>query len=258
MSSNLNIDEVLALYNQGQSPYEIAEKLNTYPNKIRRMLKKVTKIRGKSEAQSKALSSGRKKHPTKGVLLSQEQKVILGNKAIDRWKNMSEEEYERRVAIGKTRWSNMDEKTKEKMREKSLVALRQSAKEGSKAENFIKNELPKHGFSVTYHKTGLIPNHQMEVDLFIPELKTVIEIDGPTHFFPIWGEQRLQKHIKADTEKAGLLLNHGYVLIRVKCLIKHFGIAHGNNLLEAILVELKKINENFPDKDNRYIEIEVT
>lgn len=258
MSNSLNIDEILTLYNNGESPYEIAEKLNTYPNKIRRMLKKVTKIRGKSEAQSKALASGRKKHPTKGINLTQEQKVLLGNKAIDRWKNMSDEEYEKRVTIGKDRWNNMDEKTKEKMREKSLVALRHSAKEGSKAENFIRNELPKHGYSVTYHKTGLIPNHQMEVDLFIPELKTIIEIDGPTHFLPIWGEERLQKHIKADAEKAGLLLNHGYVLIRVKCLIKHFGIAHGNNLLESIIKELNKINANFPDKDDRYIEIEVT
>ena len=47
---------------------DIANKLNTYANKIRRDAKKFQiRIRDKSEAQSNAIKTGKHKHPTKGT-----------------------------------------------------------------------------------------------------------------------------------------------------------------------------------------------
>ena len=66
----MNKDEqkIIDLYVNAQwSTYQIAEKFDTYANKIRRVLQKnkIT-LRGSKDAQKNALSTGRAKHPTKG------------------------------------------------------------------------------------------------------------------------------------------------------------------------------------------------
>ena len=130
-------------------------------------------------------------------------------------------------------------------------------------ENFIKAELTKLGYDVIFHHTGLIPNEEFEVDLFIPAVKTAIEIDGPSHFFPIWGktdedrEANLQKRIKADAHKSGLLLTQGFIVIRVKHLTKNLSEKNKRDVLEQIVERLDKIKKKFPTKTKRYIELEV-
>ena len=58
---------ILDLYQKQWSTYQIAEKLKTYPNKIRRVLKKHNIVlRGAKDAQTTALKTGRAKHPTAG------------------------------------------------------------------------------------------------------------------------------------------------------------------------------------------------
>ena len=52
--------------NKERSTYEIAQELNTYPNKVRRALKALgIELRNKSEAQTVAIASGRHEPPTK-------------------------------------------------------------------------------------------------------------------------------------------------------------------------------------------------
>ena len=83
------------------------------------------------------------------------------------------------------------------------------------------------------------------------------------HFFPIWGDDdvqkqaNLQKRIKADAHKSGLLLAQGFVLIRVKHLTKSLSEKHKRNVLESVLELLNKIEKKFPPKTKRYIELEV-
>ena len=57
---------------------------------------------------------------------------------------------------------------------------------------------------IEYHKKGIVPNSNLEVDIYLPEMGAAIEIDGPSHFLPIWGEEALSKTIKSDNEKNGL------------------------------------------------------
>jgi hypothetical protein len=57
---------IVELYNNGSSPYQIAEQLGDSWNhmKVRRILKKMgVKPRDKGEAQANALKTGRAKHP---------------------------------------------------------------------------------------------------------------------------------------------------------------------------------------------------
>ena len=68
-------------YNKkNRSTYSIAEEQGTYANAVRRALKKHGfTLKGKSEAQKLALSSGRHKHPTLGTKRTIQEKLKIAN-----------------------------------------------------------------------------------------------------------------------------------------------------------------------------------
>ena len=93
--------------------------------------------------------------------------------------------------------------------------------------------------------------------MYIPSLKTIIEIDGPSHFLPIWGEEKLQKQIKADDQKTGLILSKGFVIIRVKNMLDYVSLASKNKMIISVVDKLNTIDNKFPRKAKRFIEIEL-
>ena len=243
--------------NEEKSTYEIAQELNTYPNKVRRALKSLgIALRDKSSAQSVAIASGRHEHPTKGKKRTESEKIAISDGMYSYWKEMDDEERDRRSELSKRQWANMSGEERETLRQMAAEAVRRASKEGSKIEKFLYESLTKEGYRAIFHKKGLIASDKLEVDIFIPELKTAIEIDGPAHFLPIWGEANLNRHIRADAVKAGLLINRGYVIIRVKNLIKNLSAKNMRDAFDILLVELKKVEENFPPLAKRLIEIE--
>ena len=116
--------------------------------------------------------------------------------------------------------------------------------------------MTKAGYEAIFHKRGLVPNDKLEVDIFLPTLKLAIEIDGPAHFLPIWGEESLQKHIRADAEKAGLLIARGYAILRVKNIIRNLSAKNMRDALEGVITAVKKVEKKFPPQSKRLIEIE--
>jgi very-short-patch-repair endonuclease len=193
----MDIQKVINCYlNENMSTYEIAKKFKTYPNKIRReLIKNGIEIRDHSEAQSKALETGVAKHPTKGKKVKQETKDKIGESMLNNWKNMPSKE----------------------RRYESALALRRASIEGSRLEKYLMNGLMGMGYSVSMHYLFAEKQH---IDLFISlstkNLKGIaIEVDGPTHFKPIWGKDSLAKRQKSDNKKTGLLLSNGFALIRV-------------------------------------------
>lgn len=243
--------------NEKKSTYEIAQELKTYPNKIRRALNTLgVDLRDKSSAQTVAIESGRHEHPTRGKKRTEAEKVAISNGMASYWENMEEEEKKRRSDISKKQWAEMSEEDKANLRKLAAEAVRKASKEGSKIEKFIYEGLTKIGYDVIFHKRGLVANQNLEVDLFIPALNTAIEIDGPAHFLPIWGEESLNRHIRADAQKAGLLMNRGFAILRVKNIIRNLSQKNMRETLAAIIVELKKIEKKFPPATKRLIEIE--
>jgi very-short-patch-repair endonuclease len=250
--------EWLKRYEEGASPYEIAEEFNTYPNKVRRFLKKHTTLRNKGEAQSIALKSGRKKHPTSGKKRSAKDKAKISSGINQFWDTISEDKYGEIVEISRKNWFNRSKKDRTKIQQAANEAVRKASKDGSKAELYVAEIIKEAGFSVSIHRKDLIKNHNLEIDLYIPELSTIIEVDGPSHFVPIWGEEALQKATKADNEKAGLVLQSGFVLIRIKYLVKNLTEKAKRSISKQLLTTLNDIKNKFPEENDRFIQIEVS
>lgn len=239
------------------STYQIAKKLNTYPNKIRRILiKNNIQLKDKSEAQKNALSNGNSVIPTQGKKRTHAEKLKISKALKDRWSKIDESKYNKIVENAKCRWNGMSEQEKNNINQLAIKAIQRAGKEGSKLEKFIKHELSLAGFHVEIHKKNLIPNQNLEIDIYIPQLKTVIEIDGPSHFFPIWGEEKLQKQIKADQNKTGLILSKGFAIIRVKHMSDSICLIDRHKLKDKLIDMLHEFEGKFPSKSKRYIEIE--
>ena len=243
--------------NHKKSTYEIAQELKTYPNKIRRALNTLgVDLRDKSKPQTIAIQSGRHEHPTKGKKRTEAEKIAISNGMATYWDEMEDKERNRRSKLSKKQWEEMPEEDKANLRKLAAEAVRKASKEGSKIEKFIHEGLTKLGWEVIFHKRGLVSNEKLEVDLFIPSIKTAIEIDGPAHFLPIWGEENLQRHIRADAQKAGLLINRGFVILRVKNIIRNLSQKNMRETLALVAQELEKIKDDFPPVSKRLIEIE--
>ncbi len=254
-----NNKKIIDMYTkQNKSTYEIAEHFDTYPNKIRRILvKNGVDLKDKSEAQKNAIKQGKAIHPTKGKTRSKEEKIKISSGIKNYWSNMDEKTYQSKVAKSKSRWNDMSEDEKTKMLEAAIKAIQVAGKEGSKLEKFLYEEITKGGYGVEFHKKYLIQNEYLEIDMYIPSLKTIIEVDGPSHFLPIWGEEKIRKQIKADFNKTGLILSKGYAIIRIKNLADSVCLADREKLRLDILSRLSIIERSFPPKSERYIEIEI-
>lgn len=252
-----NFDKkVISMYTKhNRSTYEIAKEMNTYPNKIRRILiKNGYELKDKSTAQKAALESGRSSHPTEGKQRSNSEKIAISKSLVNYWEEMNDTEKARRVEVAKSNWKKMPQEQKEKMRSKGIAAIRAAAKEGSKMEKFFEKKIEDSGYSVRMHEV-IIPSEKLEIDLHIPDLKTIIEVDGPSHFLPIWGEEKLQKQVNADLRKSGALLSKGYAVIRVKSLGQE-SLSKREELAEQVITHLNKINKKFPVRSKRFIEVE--
>lgn len=262
----INKDRILDMYNKGCSSYEIAESLDTYSTKILRALKFLGKVlhndedyykRDYSEAQKLALEKGRARHPTEGKTLDKNHKEKIGVSRSKAYHSLSEEDKKKISDISKKNWEALGKAKQEEIRLLALESVRQASRLGSKTELHLNNGLSKAGYTVEFHKSGLVFGNNLEVDLFLPEIKTAIEIDGPGHFLPIWGDEKLMKQRIADTAKQGILINSGYVIIRIRQIDKSISLTKMNHLLSLVLKEIASIQENFPPPKSRLIEIEV-
>lgn len=231
---------------------DIAELYQTYPNKVRRDAKKFKiTIRNKSEAQKNALKNGTHKHPTKGHERSKNTKDKIGKSVMKSWDNLSDKELKARKKKSKQNWESMDEEAKKHILQLANKATRESSKTGSKLEKFLLNKLIGAGYSVDFHKEQVLSNTKLQIDLFIPTIDLAIEVDGPSHFSPIWGKEVLDRNKKYDEKKNGLLIGKGLRLLRIKQK-KDFSNARANMIYEKVLDIIK--SNSF--KNNSLIEIE--
>lgn len=243
---------------QDRSMQDIADELGTNRQRVRRALIKLgVSIKDRSTAQKAALATGRAEHPTEGKERSEEVRMRIAEGVAEDWANADEETLKARSDKAKLQWSNMSPHERDALLRLARDGVRVAAKEGSKLEKYLRKELTKADYNVRYHVTGLVPNQNLEVDLLLPALSIAIEIDGPSHFLPIWGEESLNKNIKSDLQKTGLLLHQGLVVIRVKQMTSNVSNLLKRRLLATVLEAVEKVEKKFPSRRNRFIELEV-
>lgn len=241
--------------NQEMSWIAISKLVGTYPNKVRRDARSLGLLsRDKIDAQKKALEHGRAKHPTEGKERKQETKIKISETQGQVWDNMSDFERNQRSKIGKDSWDKKTEGEKNALIKKGGDAIRTAAKFGSKLERFLLEELTKRKYRVQFHKEHWLKNKALETDLYIEDLRTVIEVDGPSHFEPVWGETNLVRNQRSDAEKTGLVLGEGLVLIRIKQ-TQRISQRYLRNTLNNLIGVLEDIKKSFPKETKRYIEI---
>jgi very-short-patch-repair endonuclease len=254
---SINEEYVVKQYENFHSTYSIAKELGTYPKKIERILKKRgIERRNRSEAQRAAIQTGRTEHPTKGRKRTDEEKVKISEGVYKNWKNMPDSKKENISKNARERWDKIPADKKRDMMEKAGVALNKTCSEGSRAEKYIYERIQESGIDVVMHKQNLIEGN-FEMDLFLPGLKTIIEIDGPQHFMPLFGEKKLRETVKLDSIKSGSLISKGYCVIRVKYMLKRLSQKSARDLWTMIQKELDRIQGRFPAKKDRFIELEI-
>jgi len=237
---------------------DIADELGTNRQRVRRaIIKHGITIRGKSEAQKAALESGRAEHPTEGTHRPEEVRLRIAESVSEDWANADDATLKARSDKAKLQWENMSQQERDALLKAARDAVRVTSKEGSQLEKFLRDGLTNAGYDVRYHVVGLVPNDNLEVDLFLTGLSTAIEVDGPSHFLPIWGQESLQRNIKSDLQKTGLLLAQGLVIIRVKQMSSNISTLLKRKVLAAVHEAVQQVEKKFPARNKRLIELEV-
>lgn len=228
---------------------DIATMHGTYANKIRRDAKKFNlSIRDKSEAQKNALKTGRHEHPTKGKNRTEDTKQKIGKSVMLCWDSLTIDELEKRKQTAKLNWDKLDDNVKLNMQQAAAKAVRESSKTGSKLEKFIHKQLLSLGYQVQFHKEQSLVTTKLQIDIFLPTINTAIEVDGPSHFEPVWGEQSLKRNIGYDQKKEGLITGKGWHLIRIKQL-KDYSPARAKQVVDRLIPILKNLTtEKTPQK----------
>jgi very-short-patch-repair endonuclease len=240
------------LYIENKNSFaDIATMYGTYANKIRRDAKKFNiEIRDKSEAQKNALQTGKHSHPTKGKERTDLIKQKIGKSVMASWDNLSEKELKQRQQKARDNWEKLDDDVKANMQQSAIKAVRESSKTGSKLEKFLHKKLIEKGFHVEFHKELSLVNTKLQIDLFLPSINTVIEVDGPSHFEPVWGEQSLKRNIGYDQKKEGLITGKGWHIIRIKQL-KDYSPSRALGIFDKLIPILKTCENNkIPQKIN--------
>lgn len=243
----MNEVTIIQLYEQGQSCKSIADQMNTYANKIRRILiKNDVPLRDKS----KALKSHYEKneHPSKGRQHTDEAKKKIGKKRSEAWQNLTEEEMEAVKEKSKTAWEARDQEDIKKMQEKGYKAMNEAGKTGSKPEKFFCKKIMEAGYDIKVHQYHMLKNEKLEIDIMIPKLRIAIEVDGPTHYMDTFGPKRLAAQQKSDAQKNGLIIQGGCYVIRV-LIPKNSSKTFLEETSQKLLDTIEDIKNNVYDKE---------
>lgn len=245
LSQQQKNDLITDLYiDKNKSFAEIASSFNTYPNKILRDAKNFgIPIRNKSDAQKVALKTGKHKHPTKGKKRSDKVKDKIGKGVMDAWENLDEKTLKQRQKKAKRNWEKLSDDQKQYMQKKATDAVREASKVGSKLEHYLLNKLLEDGHIVNFHKEHSLVTTKLQIDLFLPNLNIAIEVDGPSHFSPVWGDDVLKRNISYDRKKEGLIIGKGWHLIRIKQ-NKDFSKSRSNVLYSKLSDTIDKLKNS--------------
>ncbi len=174
--------------------------------------------RDKGEAQKNYLKAN--DHQMKGRKHTAETKQQISASLGEFWDGLSDEEreaFKRQIGSGwKRKWAAMSDQEQKLTMETLSSKAKEVQGQGSRLERFIAEELRSRGYVVEERSTGYTAGKDFEVDLALPNEMIAIEVDGPTHFLPIYGEEHLEKQQERDTRKDDMINAIGYNVLRIR------------------------------------------
>lgn len=216
----INETDVRRLYqDQGMSMRAVADRLEVSLATLSRFMKKKGIVsRSKAQAQKNFLVHN--DHQMKGRSHSDDTKKKISKGLGEFWDSLSEdqvEELKRKIGSAwKRKWESMSESE----RRLTMEGLSSKAKEaqglGSRFERFISEELRTRGYIVEERSTNYTAGKSFEVDIALPKERVAIEVDGPTHFLPIYGDEALAQQQARDARKDEMINSAGYSVLRVR------------------------------------------
>lgn len=248
---------MIDLYNEGLSLRDIGERVGVSASTVCRKLKKGGHLRSKNEAAALRVENGTFESPTQDKKRSKVEKDQIARGRARAWKELDETTVESLRNGARERWNAMTDEKKEEIQKLAGAALQAVSVEGSKFEKHLYKHLVSAGYNAVLHKKGLVDGENYEIDLYLPDQKVVIEIDGPHHFLPIFGEEKLQKTMKFDSIKNGKLLSLGLCVIRLKFSLRYCSGYTSGKIGKMIVEKIKEIDTKFPPKGKRLIELEI-
>lgn len=239
--------------NQKLSIAKISSALDVSGTQIIRDMKKMNiNRRTKSEAQKLALDIGESKHPTAGKRRDEKTKEKI---SISKSRSFAETSEERKKEIAdkiRDKFLAQPEEKRKQIQYSGQLAIREASKHGSKIEIFIRDRLINDGFVVEHHREHLIKNEKLHIDLLLPKINIAIEVDGPSHYAPVWGEESLNKVQRADNEKNALLVSQGLHCIRLRTKRGTISEIYKNKLYEKLK---KTIDDLITEKQAKVVQI---
>jgi len=216
----INEQSVRKLYiDDGLSMREVAQAIKVPLATLSRfMSRNGIMARNKAQAQKNYLKGH--DHQMMGHKHSDEtkQSISLGlGRFWDGLTDEAREEYKRRMGSGwKRKWEAMSEQEREALMKDLSTKAKVAQGKGSRLERFIAEELRQRGYLVVERSTNHTAGKDFEVDLALPKEMIAIEVDGPTHFLPIYGEEHLAKQQDRDARKDAMINAIGYNVLRVR------------------------------------------
>ena len=216
----INEHDVHQLYTrEGLSMRKVAEKLSVPLATLSRFMKKHgIEARSKAQAQKNYLRDN--EHQMKGRRHTDATKKKISSSLGEFWDNLSDEEREEvKRKIGSAwqrKWAAMSNQERKLMMEGLSSKAKEVQGQGSRLERFIAEELRKRDYVVEELSTNYTAGKDFEVDLALPIECVAIEVDGPTHFLPIYGKEHLAQQEERDNRKDEMINAAGYSVLRIR------------------------------------------
>jgi len=218
--ADINEEVVRQLYHtEGLSMRVVATKVGVPLATLSRFMKKHG-IGARSKAQAQKNFLKEHDHQMKGRKHTDETKKKISHSLGDFWDALSDdqrEEVKRKIGSAwQRKWAGMSDQERSLMMEGLATKAKAAQGQGSRLERFIAEELRKRGYLVEERSTNYTAGKDFEVDLALPKELVAIEVDGPTHFLPIYGEEHLEQQQERDTRKDDMINATGYSVLRVR------------------------------------------
>lgn len=255
MTNEKEIELCRKYQEDNKSTVELAEEYGLSPPTISKILKRHdVNIRTRSERQKLALQTGR--HPSLPREWNKERRKKQSEKMRQVYHSLPEEKKELHRNKAKEAYEKRSEEDRKRLVRLGSESSIRATRIGSKAERYLAGALRKLGYNVKIHEGRVFYGEKLQIDILIPGMKVCIEVDGPTHYSEIFGKERLDNQRAADNRKNGLVMDHGFVMIRVRNDLQNFTEYFGDRMVKKVVEVLKQIKEKFPDRDNRFFHID--